>query len=102
MNTCILVVYANIKTKEESMTPRTTAVFKRGVSAMTSEYLSPPAAILVAIADDVVRNALSTHLKEEGYPVITAADGTTAFSLATRHPLLLALLDFQLPQYDGL
>jgi two-component system alkaline phosphatase synthesis response regulator PhoP len=69
---------------------------------MTCDYLSPPAAILVAIADDAVRNALSTHLKEEGYRVMTAADGRTAFFLATRHPLLLALLDVQLPLRDGL
>lgn len=69
---------------------------------MIGDDLFPSAAILVAIADSTVRNTLSTLLKEEGYPVILAAEGETAFALAIHHPLLLALLDFQLPQRDGL
>ena len=41
-------------------------------------------------------------LAERGYEVVTAADGTEALQLADENDLSLVLLDFQLPDFDGL
>ena len=41
-------------------------------------------------------------LQAEGYSTLIAPDGDTALTLAQKHPLVLVLLDFTLPQRDGL
>ncbi len=59
-------------------------------------------AILLAIGDTTLRETLDVSLGAEGYSTLLAADGETALALAQEHPLLLVLLDFALPQRDGL
>ena len=41
-------------------------------------------------------------LQEEGYDIVTAADGEEGFRLATAEPVDLVLLDLMLPKRDGL
>ena len=59
-------------------------------------------AILIAVGDASLRETLDGSLQAEGYSTLLAADGETALTLAQTHPLLLVLLDFTLPQRDGL
>ncbi len=58
--------------------------------------------VLVADADPEVREALSTCLIRQGYPVVLAGDGATALEQASRHPLGLALLEMRLPGPSGM
>jgi len=58
--------------------------------------------ILVVDDDAKVRALLGEMLAERGYEVVTAADGTEALQLADENDLSLVLLDFQLPDFDGL
>jgi DNA-binding NtrC family response regulator len=57
--------------------------------------------ILIADDDNAIRRTLELHLSEEGYAVITAADGADAISKAERKDVELLLLDLRLPGLDG-
>jgi len=59
-------------------------------------------AVLIAVGDASLREMLDSSLQAEGYSTLLAADGETALTFAQKHPLLLVLLDFTLPQRDGL
>ena len=59
-------------------------------------------AILLAVGDASLRETLDGSLQAEGYSTLIAPDGDTALTLAQKHPLVLVLLDFTLPQRDGL
>ena len=58
--------------------------------------------ILVVDDDAKVRALLGEMLEEQGYEVVTAADGTEALQCVDENDLSLVLLDFQLPDMDGL
>ena len=58
--------------------------------------------ILVVDDDAKVRALLGEMLTEQGYDVVAAADGTEALERLAETDLSLVLLDFQLPDFDGL
>ena len=65
--------------------------------------------ILIVEDEDLIREMLLVSLEEEGYEVITAADGRTAMSYlqtteakAGELPFDLIILDLMLPQVNGL
>jgi two-component system nitrogen regulation response regulator NtrX len=60
------------------------------------------ARILVADDESAIRNALRLILEYEGYKVLEAGDGETAFSTARRASPDAVLLDIQMPRLDGL
>jgi two-component system KDP operon response regulator KdpE len=57
--------------------------------------------ILVVDDDDQLRRALRINLAARKYEVVTAADATTALTLAGRTPPDLAIVDLGLPDLDG-
>jgi two-component system, OmpR family, KDP operon response regulator KdpE len=57
--------------------------------------------ILVVDDDSQLRRALRINLAARQYDVITAADATTALTLAGRTPPDLAIVDLGLPDLDG-
>jgi CheY-like chemotaxis protein len=60
-----------------------------------------PRRILLAEDDRFLRKAAETTLKQQGYTVITAADGEEALRLARSEPLDLILLDLIMPKLNG-
>lgn len=60
------------------------------------------ARILIVEDERAARQALTSLLSDEGYEVLSAADGATARSLALQHEPDLILLDIRLPDMDGL
>jgi two-component system, OmpR family, KDP operon response regulator KdpE len=57
--------------------------------------------ILVVDDDNQLRRALRINLAARHYEVLTAADATTALSIAGRTPPDLAIVDLGLPDFDG-
>jgi two-component system KDP operon response regulator KdpE len=57
--------------------------------------------ILVVDDDDQLRRALRINLAARHYEVLTAADATTALTMAGHTPPDLALVDLGLPDLDG-
>jgi two-component system chemotaxis response regulator CheY len=57
--------------------------------------------ILVVDDDDLIRTTVESTLAEEGYQVMTAADGAAALDLVERHPPAAILLDMKMPIMDG-
>lgn len=73
------------------------------------EELTQTARILVVEDEDLIREMLVLALEEEGYEVVTAADGRTALALLQEtestdgeFPFNMLLLDLMLPQINGL
>jgi DNA-binding response OmpR family regulator len=60
-----------------------------------------PRRILLAEDDRFLRKAAETTLKQQGYTVITAADGEEALRVARSEPLDLILLDLIMPKLNG-
>jgi CheY-like chemotaxis protein len=58
-------------------------------------------AILVVDDDAAVQEFVNLALSEEGYTVLTAANGAAALEVATKHELSLILLDMAMPVMDG-
>lgn len=58
--------------------------------------------ILVVEDDQTLRETLAYNLGNDGYEVLTAADGVRALELARSRPVALVLLDVMLPRLDGL
>jgi DNA-binding response OmpR family regulator len=58
--------------------------------------------ILVVEDDRVLRELLCTHLKLEGFEVLSAADGEAGLHLARAAPPDLCVFDVMLPKLDGL
>jgi len=58
---------------------------------------------LALVADDlsVVRNIVALLLRQKGFVVVEASDGTEALEFVRKLPLRLAILDYQMPGYDG-
>jgi CheY-like chemotaxis protein len=65
--------------------------------------MAPPSSrILVVDDNDALRENLAEALEIEGYPVVVAADGPTAFQrLAEDPPPSVVLLDLMLPGMSG-
>jgi two-component system, chemotaxis family, chemotaxis protein CheY len=57
--------------------------------------------ILVVEDDESIASAIVEVLSEEGYSVITAANGREALERVARHPPSLILLDMKMPVMDG-
>lgn len=60
------------------------------------------ARILVVDDDRVILELASIVLRSDGYSVQTASDGIRALNLMAEEPFELILLDFMMPQKDGL
>jgi two-component system response regulator AtoC len=60
------------------------------------------ARILIVEDEKAARQALSSLLSDEGYEVLTAADGAAAQTIALQQEPDLILLDIRLPDVDGL
>ncbi|MGD9578603.1 MAG: sigma-54-dependent transcriptional regulator [Syntrophorhabdus sp.] len=60
------------------------------------------ATILIVEDEETQRSLLAGLLRKEGYTVEEAGDGTTALDLFRARTIDLALLDFKLPDMDGL
>lgn len=60
-----------------------------------------PRRILLVEDDRFLRKAAETTLKQQGYTVITAADGEEALRVARSEPLDLILLDLIMPKLNG-
>lgn len=58
--------------------------------------------ILVIEDDDAIREVVRYTLENNGFTVLTAADGKTGLTLALRERPSLILLDLMLPEMDGL
>ena len=59
-------------------------------------------AIVLAMAEEGLRENLSAHLRDEGYRTLLVADSGAVLRLVQHYPLLLVLLDRALPPRDGL
>lgn len=59
---------------------------------------------IVMVVDDenLIRWSLSEKLTEAGYEVVEAGDGRSALALAQRNGISMMLLDYRLPDMDGL
>lgn len=58
--------------------------------------------ILVADDETDILNLMKLQLSEEGYDVLTASDGITAFHLYEKENIDMAILDIMMPGMDGL
>jgi len=58
--------------------------------------------ILIADDETHILNVLSIKLKNAGYNIITAEDGTEAYSLASEQLPDLVITDYQMPGLSGL
>ena len=63
--------------------------------------MSPPATILLAEDDRILRKAGEATLKKRGYAVIAAVDGEDALAKAREHRPDLILLDVIMPKMQG-
>jgi DNA-binding response OmpR family regulator len=57
--------------------------------------------ILLVDDEEIVREAISEVLIDEGYKVITAKDGQEALDLAQKEPIDLVVLDADIPKKNG-
>lgn len=58
--------------------------------------------ILLVDDDENVRNMLASLLQDSGYNVLASDCGTRALEILARHPADLALLDYELPDMNGI
>src|SRR5262245_1643152 len=58
--------------------------------------------VLVVDDDPIARSLLESQLQAEGYPVILASDGAEALALLHEHRPRIVILDWVMPQMDGL
>jgi two-component system response regulator PilR (NtrC family) len=58
--------------------------------------------ILIAEDEELLRQSLAGLLEEEGYEVLQAADGKTAYEQVVERPVDLVLTDIRMPEMDGL
>jgi DNA-binding response OmpR family regulator len=64
--------------------------------------MQSPIEILVADDDKKLVNLVSLYLKHDGFTVLIAYDGEEALNLAIQRQPALAILDWMLPNLDGL
>lgn len=75
------------------------AVSRQPVGSLES---SSPGTVLIIDDEAAIRESLQTLLELEGYTVETAADGEDGLAQLAVHPFDLVLLDFALPDRNGL
>jgi CheY-like chemotaxis protein len=68
---------------------------------MVDDRSARRAQILLVEDDDDSREVLAEVLEEEGYGVVTAADGSIAIDLALSSSFDVAIVDIGLPRVDG-
>ena len=68
----------------------------------TAPGISPAGAILIIDDEFEIRESLQTLLELEGYSVETAADGEEGLAQIAQRPYDLVLLDFALPDRNGI
>jgi two-component system, chemotaxis family, chemotaxis protein CheY len=69
--------------------------------SMEQWRMKPVTRILLIDDDEAIREFVSMALGDEGYEIITAANGAAALDLIERHPPSLILLDMRMPILDG-
>ncbi len=57
--------------------------------------------ILIVEDDASIADALAEVLRDEGYMVLTAANGQEALACVARHPPSIIFLDMKMPVMDG-
>lgn len=57
--------------------------------------------ILVTDDEKEIADLVELYLKNEGYSILKAYDGNTAWELINNNPISLAILDIMLPDMDG-
>jgi len=62
----------------------------------------PRSSILIVDDDARTRQLLQRYLKDQGFSVMTAADGRRLSEILAGHPIKLLILDLMLPGEDGL
>src|SRR5260221_10767432 len=75
--------------------------FNRIKRNMTMPQRPNHPSILVVDDEDSVRVSLSMHLTDEGFDVLAAADGKSAFALLRGKTFDLVILDWKLPDMSG-
>ncbi len=58
--------------------------------------------VLIVDDDDLVKETLEKILRTLGYNTVVAGDAVTAINLASQQPIDIALLDYQLPDLNGI
>lgn len=58
--------------------------------------------VLVTDDDQAIRDGIEIYLKNEGYNVIKAADGTDALQKLQENDIQLIILDIMMPKMDGI
>ena len=58
--------------------------------------------VLVTDDDQAIRDGIEIYLKNEGYNVIKAADGTEALQKLQENDIHLIILDIMMPKMDGI
>ncbi len=66
------------------------------------QHKSNPKTVLLIDDDESLRRVVEYNLHEEGYGVLTAADGTSGFQAFQAQPVDLVLTDVRMPEMDGL
>ncbi|HEY3081160.1 MAG TPA: response regulator transcription factor [Chloroflexota bacterium] len=66
---------------------------------MTTRFERP--IVLVVEDDPYIREVIRCVIEDEGFPVVTAADGQAALALLHQHRPVLAILDWMLPKGGG-
>ncbi len=61
-----------------------------------------PLKVLLVDDDDIVRQVIQEILDSIGYETLDASDGSQAVELASQHPIDIALLDYILPDTNGI
>ncbi len=61
-----------------------------------------PKSVLLADDDESLRRVVEYNLREEGYRVVTAADGREALARFQQGPVDLAITDVRMPDIDGI
>jgi CheY-like chemotaxis protein len=67
----------------------------------TGDGMAPNGSVLVVDDDDSIREFVSVALTDEGYDVLTAADGAEALETVRRRMPGVILLDMRMPVMDG-
>jgi len=64
--------------------------------------MSTAKTILLIDDDESLRRVIEYHLRDEGYRVLTAADGRTGLEQFQAEPVDLVLTDIRMPEMDGM
>ncbi len=63
--------------------------------------MTTPKTILVIDDDESLRRVVEYNLRDDGYEVLTAIDGTSGLQLFQAHEVALVLTDIRMPEMDG-